>query len=132
VINGLTVDGGSVELETPAAIVLVGLPYQSELQTLEVTLPGAETLSDKTKQIKQITAVLLESRGGWYGNGQEMWEFKPRQDSDDYGAVQPLTGKAKQVITDKWSGNGQLTIEQRDPLPLNILALTPRFDTGGA
>lgn len=135
VINGLTVVDGQINLETPAAVVLVGLPYECELQTLEVNIPNQETLSDKAKIIKSVTAVLLESRGGWYGKSSresDLWEFKARQDSDDYGAIQPITGKATQIITDNWSGNGQLTVVQRDPLPLNILALIPRMDAGGA
>lgn len=135
VVSGLTVVDGSISLSEPGAVIVVGLPYESELQTLEVTVPGQETISDKTKIIKAVTAVLLESRGGFYGSSsdeQDLWEFKPRQDSDDYGAIQPITGKATQVITDKWRGNGQLTVVQRDPLPLNILALIPRLDVGGA
>lgn len=131
VISGLTVSGGSVSIGEPAGVVLVGLPYQSELQTLEVTVPGQETISDKTKTIQQVTAVLLETRGGWYGNEREMHEFKPRAETDDYGPIQPLTGKATQIITDGWSGNGQLIVQQRDPLPMNILALIPRTEVGG-
>jgi hypothetical protein len=134
VINGLTVTGGAITMDTPGAVVLVGLPYESELQTLEVTVPNSETLSDKTKIIKAVTAVLLESRGGWYGRSSsesDLWEFKPRQETDDYGAIQTLTGKATQIITDGWRGNGQVTVIQRDPLPLNILALIPRMDAGG-
>lgn len=135
VINGLTVSGGSITIDTPGAVVLVGLPYESELQTLEVNVPNQETISDKAKTIKGVTAVLLETRGGWYGRSSsdaDLWEFKPRQDTDDYGAIQPITGKATQIITDSWSGNGQLTVVQRDPLPMNILALIPRVDIGGA
>lgn len=134
VINGLTVLGGSITMDTPGAVVLVGLPYECELQTLEVNVPNQETISDKAKTIKGVTAVLLETRGGWYGRSSsdaDLFEFKPRQDTDDYGAIQPLTGKATQIITDGWSGNGQLTVVQRDPLPMNILALIPRVDVGG-
>jgi hypothetical protein len=135
VVSGLTVTDGAIGLDTPGAVIVVGLPYEAELQTLEVNVPGQETISDKTKIIKGVTAVLLESRGGLYGSSGEdkdLWEFKPRQDSDDYGAIQPVTGKATQVITDGWRGNGQVTVIQRDPLPLNILALIPRMDVGGA
>lgn len=135
VINGLTVTSGAVNLGSPAGVVVIGLPYESELQTLEVNIPNSETLSDKTKIIKQVTAVLLETRGGWYGKSSavaDLWEFKPRAETDDYGPIQPLTGKATQVITDGWRGNGQITVVQRDPLPMNILALIPRMDTGGA
>lgn len=134
VISGLTVTSGAVALGSPAGVVVVGLPYESELQTLEVNVPGEETLSDKTKIIKQVTAVLLESRGGWYGKSTaeaDLWEFKPRLEADDYGAIQPLTGKATQIITDAWSGNGKMFVVQKDPLPMNLLALIPRVDTGG-
>jgi hypothetical protein len=134
VTRDLIVTGGSIELDTPAGVALVGLTYESELQTLEVTLSGQETLSDKAKIIQQVTAVLLESRGGFYGSSndeEKLWEFKPRQDSDDYGPIQPFTGKATQVITDSWSGNGQITVVQKDPLPMTILALIPATEVGG-
>jgi hypothetical protein len=135
VINGQTVTGGSVAINSPGAVVLVGLPYECEIQTLEVNIPNSETLSDKAKIIKAVTAVVLETRGGYYGRSNseaDLWEFKPRQESDDYGPIQTLTGKATQIITDGWSGNGQITVVQRDPLPINILALIPRLDAGGA
>lgn len=134
VVRGRTVTGGSVSLDTPAGIVHIGLPYESELQTLEVNIPKSETISDKTKLIKSVTAILLESRGGFYGRSNadsELWEFKQRNDADDYGAMHALTGKAVTTITDSWQGNGQLTVVQRDPLPLNILGLVPRIDVGG-
>jgi hypothetical protein len=134
VISGLVVTGGSISLDFPAGVVLVGLPYESELQTLEVTMPGQETMIDKRKIIKSVAAVLLETRGGWYGSSsdeRDLNEFKPRQDTDDYGAIQPITGTVSQLITSGWSGNGQLTVVQRDPLPMNILALIPRADVGG-
>jgi hypothetical protein len=134
VVKNLKVTAGAVTLDRPGALVLIGLPYESELQTLEVNVPNSETLSDKTKIITAVTAVLLESRGGWYGRSSsdaDLWEFKPRQESDDYGPISTITGKATQVITDSWAGNGQVTVVQRDPLPLNILALIPRMDAGG-
>lgn len=134
VTRDVLVTGGKISLDTPAGVVLVGLPYESELQTLEVTIGGQETLADKTKIIQQVTAVLLESRGGFYGKENadgKLWEFKPRQDSDEYGSIQAYTGKATQMITDSWSGNGQVTVVQKDPLPLTILALIPATEVGG-
>lgn len=131
VIKGLTVEDGSIDIETPAGVIVVGLPYECEIQTLEFTQQGAETLADKYKIIKSISALLLESRGGWYGNDKDMWEFKPRQETDEYAAIQPTTGQSVQTITDGWSGNGKVTIQQRDPLPMNILAVIPRVDAAG-
>jgi|SRR5215217_809426 len=134
VVNDLTVTSGSISLDVPAGIVTVGLPYESEAQTLEPNVAGQETLADKTKIIRRVTAILLESRGGWYGRANapdQMWEFKPREDADEYGAIQARSGEVSQTITDRWSGNGQVTVVQKDPLPLQVLALIPQLDTGG-
>lgn len=136
VVRGRTIASGSISpvLDTPAAIVHVGLGYESELETLEVTMPGSETLKDKRLMMKSVTAVLLESRGGLYGRSNadsDLWEFKQRDEIDEYGSIRLMTGKANQELTDSWLGQGKLTIVQRDPLPLQILALIPQVEIGG-
>lgn len=136
VVRGRTIVSGAISpvLDTPAGIVHVGLGYESELETLEVNIPTGETLKDKRLMIKSVTAVLLESRGGLYGRSsaeEDLWEFKQRDEQDDYGSIRLMTGKATQEITDSWLGQGKLTIVQRDPLPLQILALIPQVEIGG-
>lgn len=136
VVRGRTISGGAITpaLDTPAGVVHVGLPYESEMETLEVNIPNGETLKDKRIMMKSVTAVLLESRGGWYGRSSaegDLWEFKQRLEADDYQAMGLLTGKATQEITDSWLGQGKLTVIQRDPLPLQVLALIPQIEIGG-
>lgn len=135
VVAQKTVTSGAVTIPTPAGIVVIGLPYTSELETLEITYPGQETLLDKRKIIAGVTVMLENSRGGLFGRSNkpdDLWEAKQRSDSDNYGSIGTVTGKQKTTITDTWLGTGRVVVQQNDPLPMSILAIIPQNDTGGA
>lgn len=135
VVGGKTVTGGSVTIPTPAAIVTIGLPYETHIETLEINAPQQETLLDKRKIISKVTAIVEDSRGGLFGRSSaesDLFEVKQRTESDNYGSIDAKTGKASVVINDTWLGTGRVTIIQRDPLPISILAIIPQADVGGA
>lgn len=127
------VNGGTITLPDPAAIVHIGLPYRSEVETLQINVPGAETLTNKRKQLKSVNLLLLESRGGLVGATRDtLWEFKQREDTDDYGSIDLISTPITQTITDTWLGLGQFVVVQDDPLPMNILGLVPQFVVAGS
>lgn len=135
VVAQKTVAAGAVTIPTPAGIVVIGLPYTSELETLEITYPGQETLLDKRKIIAGVTVMLEDSRGGLFGRSgadADLYEAKQRSDSDNYGSIAAITGKQKTTIADTWLGTGRVTVKQVDPLPMSILAIIPQVDIGGA
>ncbi len=49
-----------------------------------------------------------------------------------YASIDAKSGKASVLINDTWLGTGRVTIIQRDPLPISILAIIPQADIGGA
>lgn len=135
VVGGKTVTGGSVTIPTPAAIVTIGLPYETHIETLEINAPQQETLLDKRKIIAKVTAVIEDSRGGLFGKSSaeaDLFEVKQRTESDGYASIDAKSGKASMLINDTWLGTGRVTIIQRDPLPISILAIIPQADIGGA
>lgn len=133
VVEQKTVTGGAVTIPTPAAIVAIGLPYESEAETLEVTVPGQETMLDKRKILSKVTVIMEESRGGLFGrSAADLYEAKQRTDSDNYGSIGAITGKQTTTITDTWQGTGRITIKQTDPLPMSILAVIPQAEFGGS
>lgn len=135
VVGGKTVTGGSVTIPTPAAIVTIGLPYETHIETLEINAPQQETLLDKRKIIAKVTAVIEDSRGGLFGKSSaeaDLFEVKQRTEADGYASIDAKSGKASVLINDTWLGTGRVTIIQRDPLPISILAIIPQADTGGA
>lgn len=133
VVARQTVVDGAVTIPDPAGLVHIGLPYRSEFETLELNVPGSETLADKRKQIKSVSLLLKESRGGLVGSTvDDLWEFKEREETDDYGSIPLLTGRVTQSITDSWMRNGRFVVVQDDPLPLHILAVVPQFTVAGS
>lgn len=126
------VTGGLINLQTPSAVVHVGLPYVSDLETLAINLTGQETLFDKTKTVPSVTLLVEESRGIFAGpTFQRLDEYKQRDDEDGYEATRLLTGTARVPITTNWEGAGRICIRQTDPLPLSILSIIPDLVTGG-
>jgi len=129
---GHVVADGKIELQTPSAVVHVGLPYVCDLETLAINITGQETLFDKTKTIPSVTVLLEESRGLSIGpRFDQLEQMKQRDDGDGYESIRLLTGTEKINIPTNWEGAGRLCIRQTDPLPLSILAVIPDLVTGG-
>jgi hypothetical protein len=119
------VTGGSVSIDYPAAVVHIGLPIQSDFQTLEVTVVGGESIRSKQKSINQISLIVENTRGAKFGRDvNSLTEVPPRQVSDGYynpNSVQNDLINA--YITNVWSQQGSIFIRQDDPLPLGILGV---------
>jgi hypothetical protein len=127
-----TVTDGQITLQDPGTIVHVGLPYESELETLAINISGEETLMDKAKIIPSVTAIVDESRGILAGTSRkDLFELKPRGDEDYDQPVELKTGVVKINTASNWSGDGRVIIRQEDPLPLTVLGIIPELVTGG-
>lgn len=137
------VTGGTVTLPAPASVVHVGLPYVSDLETLDWEDPNAETLLDKRKLVQGVTLLVQDTRGGWAGcpkvddDGTAAWlakymsEIKQRA-AEDYGeATRVRTGTFELNTSGTWGEKGRILVRQRDPLPMTILAAIPRGKIGG-
>jgi hypothetical protein len=127
-----TVTAGSFTLARPGFVIHAGLPYCSDMQTLDVELIGAETLAVRRKSITQVTLLVEATRGIWAGNDADhLFEHKQRS-GEAYGqALELLTEKVTVSIAASWNSNGRIFVRQRDPLPLTILNATPVVELGG-
>jgi hypothetical protein len=129
----LVVVGGSVTLPDPAAVVHIGLPYTSDLETLRINVQGQQTLNDKHQTVNSVTLVVDESRGIFAssGEGKELWELKQREFEDYNSPTEMLSNAARIDIPNDWDGQGQVFIRQVDPLPLTVLAIIPELTIAG-
>jgi hypothetical protein len=124
------VSGGSITLPFPASVVHAGLPYTSEMVTLDLELgPRA---ANKQRRVVEVLVKVERSRALWAGpDADHMTEFKQR-DAEPYGsAVGLLTGDMRLAIPPAWGRSGSIVVQQRDPLPLTVLAVIPEVDIGG-
>lgn len=135
VFLGLPVASGQV---TPpagatAAKWQVGLPFQSEADTLELDVGGQDgSLIGRRKKVAKLVMSLLETdatglqvqsliRGRWEAVRM------PSIVAPD-GKAKLYTGNVEVPIDDSWEGQGRVRIRHVNPTPCTIRAMTPVFD----
>jgi hypothetical protein len=131
-----TVEDGMVTLDACYGVIHVGLPYISDIETLNIDTANAETLSDKHMLVKSVHGQIEQTRGLFVGP-------KPPTDDDDdplenlraltrrgsEGYDEPLsleTESFEESIPGEWNSNGRIFLRQVDPLPFTILSLKPQ------
>ena len=128
-----TVTGGSVTFDSHYAVIHVGIPYISDIETLNVDSANSETISDK-KSLTNIVNVFVEkARGLWSGikapTGSDpletLTEFKPKEVEDYDSPVALVTDTIKVGIQGEWNNHGRVFLRQVDPLPFTILSISP-------
>lgn len=134
VVLGLTVANGSITLPTAASKVQIGLQYVTQLQTLPLAMMGDPSGGQgTTKNVNAVairaTQTNLLSAGPSFS---KLTGFPPRSVSDPYGSAPALkTGEFRFAISPSWNSDGQVCIQQDQPLPLTVLSICPDVATGG-
>lgn len=131
----VTVTNGTITLEKPYGVVHVGIPYYSDLETLDIDSVNQETMIDKKKNIGKVTMMVEKTRGIWVGAKppedddtdplEGLYELKIRNSE---GYDDPVTLKTEPVdiiLQSEWNSNGRVFVRQVDPIPLTILSISP-------
>jgi hypothetical protein len=131
----VTVTNGAISLDKPYAVINVGLPYTSDIETLNVDTASGETIVDKKQLVSKVTLFVEDSRGVWVGGKpptdeavdflEGLTEVKVRNDEGYDEPVALRTGTIDVNIKSEWNSNGRIFIRQTDPLPLAVLAVAP-------
>jgi len=126
------VSGGAVTLDYPVTQAVVGLGYTSRLKTLRLEGGAAGTAQGKVKRIARLTVRVLNGMGGKAGTNEALMEELVRRDqSDPMDASPPLrSGDFDVFPASDYETDGQITIVQDEPLPLDILCVMPRVAVG--
>lgn len=128
----VTVADGTASLPGCYAVIHVGLPYVSDLETLNIDTGEGETLADKKKLVTKVTVKAYKSRGIWVGQNPDddtaltgLTEAKIRNLEDYNEPTDLLTGDVDINMQSNWNSNGRIFIRQVDPLPMTILSVSP-------
>lgn len=134
VLTDQVVTNGSITISTASSLILVGLGYECQLQTLPLELDGVpETVQGRRKNIPALTSRLYNTTGIKVGpdfDNLEAWV--PNEANFDGETSQDLmySGDYRKTMSGQWTVPGQFCIEQVDPLPVNILAVIPEITEG--
>jgi hypothetical protein len=126
--------GGKVTLTRPYVVIHAGLPFTSDLESLDLENVNGETLSDKRKRINRVSLLVESSRGIFAGQSLDdttLREFKQRTNEGYGDPVSLLTGQAEILIDSSWNTGARWAVRQKDPLPITVLSATPAFQVGG-
>ena len=127
-----TVSSGAVTLERYVTKAHAGLSYNSTLRTLRVDAGSAMgTSQGKIKRINELTVRLLKSVGlkvGRDANNLDIVPFRSSAAAMD-APIALYTGDKEIELNGNYDSDGQLTIRQDQPLPMNILAVYATLST---
>jgi len=121
---------GAITLPAPASIVHVGLPYVSELETLP--LGDTQAGVGKRKKTVKLRARVERSRGMWVGPQRDVDNDNPiymtEMKRDPLWSAALVTEEIEILTVPDNVEVATCIVQQRDPLPLAILALIPEVD----
>ncbi len=121
---------GTLTLPIGAKKVIIGLPYESDLQTL----PAAYQMQDGSyarghmKNINKVWIRVYRSSGVFVGpTFDSLTERKSRQ-NEEYAVAPEITSDEVELsISPSWQRSGQICIRQKYPLPLVVVGITADF-----
>ena len=126
------VSSGSITLDQASSVVHVGLPYESDLQSLPLALQAEAFGQGRVKNLNHVWVRVLESSGIFAGPSADKLVEAKQRTTEPYGSPPDLkTEDIKIMLTPTWQDNGQLFVRQSDPLPLTIVGLTLEVAIGG-
>ena len=126
------VSSGSITLDQASSVVHVGLPYESDLQSLPLALQAEAFGQGRVKNLNHVWVRVLESSGIFAGPSADKLVEAKQRTTEPYGSPPNLkTEDIKIMLTPTWQDTGQLFVRQSDPLPLTIVGLTLEVAIGG-
>lgn len=122
-----------ITLATAASKVHIGLPYTSDIETLDVELNTQRGTSQGRKIAQsQFVLRLINSKGGYIGHDSSEMYLLRDNFVTDYDTNSTLyTGDIKDTVAGGYSDGGSILIRQTSPLPLTVAALILKTTIGG-
>ena len=128
-----TVSSGAITLDRSVTKAVVGLSYDSVLQTMRIEGGAAEgTSQGKTKRISKVVLRLFETVGVKVGpslTNLEAVPFRTTSDPMDTPVSTFIAGDKEIEFNDDFNSDGFIFIKQDQPLPCSVLAIYPTLVT---
>ena len=105
----------------------------ADLETLDLSVPGIETLLPKHKAIHAVTFYVQETSSLWAGRSfARLDEAKIRVEEFYDQPVNLQTFKVQIRMATDWGKSAHVCCRMTQPLPVCVLAIIPEIVDGGA
>lgn len=128
VISGLTVTNASVTLPEAASVVYVGLPFESEIETVDIEIITQDgSTQGRKKGVTKANIYFKDTRNADISSNttDDWWPIKFEDESTGEDPPPLFTGVKEQTITGKFRDEERIKIRQTDPLPIEIKRIIP-------
>lgn len=127
----ITVSAGSITLPDSYLRIVVGLPFISDLETLDIDAPDGPTMKTQRMNIGRVGLEVLNSRNLWACGGDLPPDTTPTLDMEpqalstdaDYDTL--VSDFVEINVAGQWNTNGRIALRSIDPTPFTILAAVP-------
>jgi len=125
------VTGGVAALSRSCVKIQVGLPYNSDLQTLPVAINIEAFGQGRVKNVNQAWIRVFQSSGIFIGPDENKLTEAKKRTFEPYGSPPSLKSDEVSVLmTPTWAQSGQIYMRQSDPLPLTVVGITTEVVVG--
>lgn len=126
-------DDGTLTLPTGAYKVIVGIPYEMEIELPNIEMKiGDGTMQGRYKDVPEVILRLFNTLGGTVGPEPNMLD---RISYDEYQAVENIAlysgDKKMQLPVGGFNTDGRITVKSKDAYPFNLLAMVREVSFGG-
>ena len=130
-----TVASGQIVLnDVRGAIIAVGLPYATDVQTLEVDTIEQSPVKLESQVANKLHVSYLNSRSVYYASkypsddtvtGMENNDMamEPESGIDPTTAPQPYTGRLEHIVEGSYEARGSMAMRNVDPQPVGLRAV---------
>lgn len=125
-----TVSGGSITLQVSSTKVVVGLPCDGWLETMNLETGGQSATSHgKVKRAHVATIRVNESLGGKAGpSADELEEMQYRDADTPMGSAMPaFTGDLEVEWNGDYDKRITMVVKKDRPMPVNVVAVMPQM-----
>lgn len=126
------VDGtGTVQLQTAASKVQVGLPITADFQTLPLVVALPDSGQGHKKNLNSAYIRVKDTSGLFVGPSFSDLVPIAQRTNEPYGSPPNWMQGLQQIVpSNAWTDDGQVCIRQTDPLPATIVSLTLEVSIG--
>jgi hypothetical protein len=132
VVEGpITVFNSAVELSQPASKVFIGLPYDSDIELLDIA-NSFDSQEVRPAQKNVVRAIWEVDRTAGLSAGETFDDLTPW--TAELGYVTPSTGVMNEQlvvpIASSWNRGGRAVLRQAQPLPITVLGAVREMEVG--
>ena len=124
---------GTIALPTAGGVVHAGLPYVSQLQSLNFNIQGQNTIRNVMKNPQRLSVVVDQSALFYVGTDFDTMDQAQTREFEIWGSPTDLhTGVINTMMPGMPSDDATVCVQMSDPAPLTVLSWIADVDLGEA